>query len=306
MSDAAAVAVCSRSFSSHPVLRAELLERFSDVRFNDEGRSLQGDDLVAFLTGRDRAITALERIDNAMLSRLPDLRLISKVGVGTDMIDFDAAARHGVEVRVHPGTNRRSVAELALAFALSLLRHVPTAAAELDAGLWRQPKGRELSGRTVGIVGFGHAGRDFAALLAPFRCELLIYDVRDVTADAAALGARPIDLEGLLAAADVVSLHVELNEHTRGIIDARRLALMKPDAVLINTSRGGLVDESALAEALRAGRPGAAGFDVFAVEPPLDRTLLELPNVLATPHIGGSTEQAVLAMGRAAIAGLSD
>lgn len=298
MSGETAVAVTSRSFSRHPVLRAELLERYPETRFNDEGASLRGDDLVAFLGGSTKAITALEPIDDALLERLPELRLISKIGVGTDMIDQAALQRRGVELRVHTGTNSRSVAELVLGFAIALLRHIPEATAELARGEWRQIKGRTLSGRTVGIVGYGHVGRDVAALLAPFGARILAHDVRPLD------DVEQVPLDELLRQADVITLHVALSDETRGMIDAEALALMRSDAVLINTARGGLVDEAALANALREGRLGGAGLDVFATEPPDDPELLALPNFLATPHIGGSTEEAILAMGRAAIAGL--
>jgi phosphoglycerate dehydrogenase-like enzyme len=297
------VAVCSRSFSRHPVLRAELLARYPDARFNDEGRSLAGDELAQFLAGVERAVTALEPVDDALLDRLPDLRVISKVGVGIDMLDLDALARHGVRLSWTKGTNRRSVSELALTLALALSRNLLVANAELRAGGWSQPKGRELSGRTVGIVGFGHVGRDLAKLLEPFGCPVLVHDVvepRDLPAHASVAA----DLDQLLEESDVVSLHLTLTDETRNLIDASRLALMKADALLINTSRGGLVDEDALADALREGRLGGAGFDVFATEPPGDLALLELPGFIATPHIAGSTEEAILAMGRAAIDGL--
>lgn len=303
MKDRTPIAVCSRSFSRHPVLRAEILERFEDVAFNDEGKSLDGDELAEFLRGRRKAITALEPIDDALLSKLPDLELISKVGVGLDMIDRDALERHGVELRFTPGTNRRSVAELVVAFAIALLRQLPQSSAELRGGEWRQIKGRCLTGRTVGIVGFGHVGRDVASLLRAFDCELLVHDVRDVPA-AELAGARQVDLDELLRAAEVVTLHVELNDSTRGMLSRERLELMRDDAVLINTARGGLVDEEALEEELGEGRLAGAAFDVFSQEPPERGGLLELPNFLGTPHVAGSTEEAILAMGRAAIAAL--
>lgn len=294
------IAVTSRSFSRHPVLRAELLERHPDARLNDAGATLRGEALVDFLHGCDRAITALEPIDDALLSRLPELRLISKIGVGTDMIDREALERHGVRLVVHPGTNSRSVAELVVCFAIALLRHVPAAQGDLRRGGFEQRKGRTLSGRTVGIIGYGNVGRDLVSLIEPFGCTVLANDVAPIDDPR----VRPTGLEELLAEAEVVSLHVALDDATRNLIDARRLALMRPDAVLINTARGGLVDEVALADALGAGRLAGAGFDVFAVEPPEDGALLELDTFLGTPHIGGSTEEAILAMGRAAIAGL--
>jgi D-3-phosphoglycerate dehydrogenase len=166
--------------------------------------------------------------------------------------------------------------------------------------------GRQLSGKTVGIVGLGHVGKEVAVLLEPFGCRILAHDIRDYPEFRAAHGIGPVDLETLLAAADVVTLHVPLDETTRGILSADRLALMKADAVLVNTARGGLVDEVALKAMLADGRLAAAAFDVFACEPPEDAELLSLPNFLATPHIGGTAEEAVLALGRAAIAGLGN
>jgi phosphoglycerate dehydrogenase-like enzyme len=298
------VAVTSRSFSRHPILRAELLERCRNVTFNDAGQSLAGDSLVEFLQGHSRAITALEVIDESILCRLPELRLISKVGVGTDMIDFAALKRHGVHLSWTAGTNRRSVAELVIAFAIIMLRHLVSSNADLRAGQWHQPKGRCLSGQTVGIVGCGNVGQEVVRLLEPFGCRVLAYDVVEHPEFYAEFGVTAVTLEELLDHSDVVTLHVGLNDATRQIINAECLDRMKSTAILINTARGDLVDEAALKTALQAGELAGAAFDVFAIEPPVDTQLLVLPNFLATPHIGGSTEEAILAMGRAAIAGL--
>jgi phosphoglycerate dehydrogenase-like enzyme len=302
MKHGAPIAVTSRSFSRHPTLRAELLDRYENVTFNDEGKSLAGEDLVTFLRGKVKAITALERIDDAILSQLPELEVISKVGVGIDMLDAGALERHGVRLAWTPGTNSRSVSELALALTLALLRGVVEANAELRAGAWRQKKGTTLTGKTVGIVGFGNVGRDLASLLRAFECRLLAYDNREV----AEPGVEQVELDELLRTCDVVTLHLELNDATRGLLGREQLELLRLEAVLVNTSRGGLVDEEALKELLRDRRIAGAAFDVFAVEPPGDAELLNMPNFLATPHIGGSTEEAILAMGRAAIAGLEE
>jgi len=296
------VAVTSRSFSRHPVLRTELLRTYPNVRFNDEGESLRGERLVAFLSGCPLAIMALEPIDDALLDQLPELRVISKVGVGTDMIDLGALERHDVRLALTPGTNARSVAELVVAFAVSALRHVQHSSQELHAGVWRQEKGRLLSDRAVGLVGLGAVGREVAELLAGFRCLIRVYDVAPPSSPPP--NVRLTGLEELLAESDLVSLHVPLTPETRHMIDEAAIARMPEGAVLINTARGGLVDEAALYRALVDGRLAAACLDVFSAEPPDGSPLLELPNVLATPHIGGSTEEAILAMGRAAIAGL--
>lgn len=298
------VAVCSRSFSRNAVLRTALLERYAHVTFNEAGRQLEGDDLVEFLRGHDKAITALERIDNYVLSRLPELKAIGKYGVGLDMIDMAAMRAHGKRLGWTGGVNRRSVSELVIAFAITMLRHVPAASREVLSGAWRQHVGGELSGRTVGIIGCGHVGKDLVEMLKPFGCPILVNDIRDYPDFYKTHGIKPVALEELLAQSDVVTLHVPLDESTLGMLDKRRLELMKQTAVLLNASRGGLVDEGALKQMLQDKRLAAAAFDVFAVEPPVDKELLSLPNFLATPHIGGSAEEAILAMGRAAIDGL--
>lgn len=298
------VAVCSRSFSHNPILRAELLARYRQVTFNDAGLQLKGDNLVEFLKGHDKAITALEAIDEYVLARLPELKVIGKYGVGLDMIDVAAMRAHGKRLGWAGGVNRRSVSELVIAFAISMLRHVPAANREVISGTWRQHVGGYLSGRTVGIIGCGHVGKDLVQMLQPFGCPILVNDIRDYPDFYKAHGIKQMALEELLAQSDLVTLHVPLDESTRGMLDARRLTLMKPTAVLLNAARGGLIDEVALKHMLQEKRLAAAAFDVFAVEPPVDMELLSLPNFLATPHIGGSAEEAILAMGRAAIDGL--
>jgi len=300
------VAVASRSFSKHPVLRAELLHRYPDVTFNDAGLSLSGPALIEFVDGHEAAITALEKLDATFFKALPGLQVISKYGVGYDMIDMGAMKDRGVKLGWTGGTNRRSVSELMISAAIALLRHVPAANREVLDGTWRQHMGRYLSDRTVGIVGCGHVGKDLAPLLKAFGCTVLAHDILDFPEFYATHGVESTDLEDLLARADVVTLHLPLDGSTRNILSAERLGQMREDAILINMARGGLVDETALKAMLMEGRLSGAAFDAFAGEPPEDMELLRLPNFLATPHIGGSAEEAILAMGRAAIEGLDN
>lgn len=300
------VAVCSRSFSMNPILRAELLARYSNVTFNDAGAKLHGNSLVEFLRGHDKAITALETVDATVIARLPDLRVLSKYGVGLDMIDVRALGRAGKRLGWTGGVNKRSVSELVVAFAIAMLRYVPGAYREVLEGKWCQHVGGYLSGRTVGIVGCGHIGKDLTPLLRAFGCSVLAHDLLDFPEFFAAHQVESTSLDDLLGRSDVVTLHLPLDASTRNLINARRLELLKPSAVLINLARGGIVDEQALKTCLQHGRIAAAAFDVFANEPPTDTELLSLPNFLATPHIGGSAHEAILAMGRAAIDGLDD
>lgn len=300
------VAVCSRSFSKNPTLRAELQARYEQVTFNETGRQLEGDDLIAFLRGHGKAIIGLERIDDHVLAALPELQVIGKYGVGLDMIDFDAMRRHGKRLGWTSGVNKRSAAELTLAFAIVMLRHVLAANREVLAGTWRQLMGGLLSGRTVGIIGCGNIGKDLVRLLKPFGCPILVNDICDYSDFYTEHAIESVNKEELLARADVVTLHVPLDDTTRNMLTDKRLSLMRPTSILINAARGGLVDEVALKRMLIEKRIAAAAFDVFADEPPQDQELLQLPNFLATPHIGGSALEAVLAMGRAAINGLEN
>lgn len=300
------VAVTSRSFSRNPVLRAELLECYPNVRFNDEGRTLSGDDLVEYCRGSSKIIMALERIDDRFLSALPELQVISKYGVGTDMLDTDALVKHEIRLGWKGGVNKRSVSELVIAFSIALLRHIVPATAELSTGNWQNRVGRCITGRTFGIVGCGHVGKDLARILRAFDCQVLANDILDFPDFYAANDVKPVQLEELLQKADIVTLHVPLDQSTTNLLNRDRLAIMKSESVLINAARGGIVDEQALKSMLQTNRLAGAAFDVFAMEPPEDIELLRLPNFLATPHIGGSTEEAILAMGRAAIEGLDE
>ncbi len=300
------IAVTSRSFSRNPVLRAELLERYSNIRFNDENVALKGEELIEFARGRSKLIIALERVDEAFLTALPKLEVISKYGVGTDMLDKKAMIQHGIRLGWTGGVNKRSVTELVIAFAISLLRHVQQSSFEIHDGIWKNRKGKQISDRTIGIIGCGHIGKDLTSILRAFGCKVLAHDILDFPEFYAAHQVEPVGLEDLLRRSDIVSLHVPMDDSTFNILSAERLAMMKPEALLINTARGGLVDEDALKSMLIDGRLSAAGFDVFSTEPPQNFELLRLPNFLATPHIGGSSEEAILAMGRSAIRGLDD
>jgi phosphoglycerate dehydrogenase-like enzyme len=300
------VAVASRSFSRNPVLRKELIGRYPDAWFNDTNRVLSGAELIEFLRGAAKAITGLDVLDAAVFDALPALRLVSKYGVGLDMIDLDAARRCGVAVRWTPGVNRQSVAELTIAFMIGLARSIHPLANELARGAWRQPGGRQLSSATVGVIGCGQVGQTVARLCRAFGASVIAYDIRAYDVFYREHGVTPVPLDTLLRTADIVTIHLPLDVSTRDFIDDRALALMKPTAFLVNTARGGIVDEHALMTALLEGRLAGAAADVFAVEPPGESELLRLPNFIGTPHIGASTDEAALAMGRAAIAGLDE
>ena len=222
------------------------------------------------------------------------------------MIDFALMDKYKKRLGWVGGINRRSVSEMVISFAVAMLRHIPAAQKEVQGGIWEQHMGGLLSGRTVGIIGCGFIGKDLVELLQPWDCTILANDILDFPKFYSQYGVFPVELKELLQRSDIVTLHVPLDDSTRNILSAKRLGLMKRTAVLINTARGGLVDEKVLKMMLMEKRIAAAAFDVFAIEPPEDKELLSLPNFLATPHIGGSAEEVILAMGRAAINGLEE
>ncbi len=298
------VAVTPPAFCNAESLRRELSAVFPAARFNTSDRYLQEPELIEFLQGADAALIGRDRIGDAVLRALPELKVISKYGVGLDNIDEDALRRRGVALGWTPGVNRRSVAELTLCFMLGLCHNVFSGGFALRQGLWQKDGGRELSGKTVGIVGCGHVGSEVLRLLAPFGCQVLINDIVDKSALAREYGARTTAFATLLEEAGIVTLHVPRTPLTEGFIDAAALSHMKPAAFLINTSRGAVVDEAALKAALLKGSLAGAALDVFAEEPPGDAELLALPNLIGTPHIGGNAREAVEAMGLAAIAHL--
>ena len=232
----------------------------------------------------------LKRCTARMIAAAPRLKLIQKIGVGVNTIDLDAAKARGIAVCNLPGTNARAVAELTLALMLAVLRRIPRFDTAMRRGEWSDAELQdgigELGGRTVGLVGYGAIPRLLAPVLVALGCRL-IYTSRSPRADA--LGEwRTLDV--LLSEADVISLHIPLVAETEHLVDARALARMKPDAVLINTARGGLVDQQALTDALANGRLGGAGLDVFVHEPhDSSEMLFRLPNVVLTPHVAWLT-----------------
>jgi len=298
--------IASRSFSKHPVLRKEVLKRYPDTKFNDEGLSLSGDSLVAFLGGYEKAITALEKIDDSILKQLPDLKVIGKYGVGLDMIDLHAMKKYGVNLGWTGGVNKRSVSELVISYSVALLHRTVFANAEVRKGGWYQVKGRQLSNCTVGIIGCGHVGKDLVKLLQPFNCKILVYDILDFEDFYVKYKVTPVGLDELMSLSDIVTLHLPLDKSTKNILNSDKLNLLKNNSVLINLARGGLIDEVALKELLINNKITGAALDVFEVEPPVDLSFATMDNVLITPHIGGSTEEAILAMGMAAIEGLEN
>lgn len=282
-----AVAITPRSFRQTPGEHHDLLaESALDVRLPDQDRPLDEAELIELVRGCAGLIVGVDPVTERVLEAGP-LRVVVKYGSGTDNIDVGAADRLSVKVSSTPGANARSVAELTIALLLALARHLAAHDRAVRAGSWSRQGAIELAGKRLGVVGYGAVGREVARLAACLAMEVVAHDPFVETAEVDLVG-----LDELLASSDAVSLHVPLDDSTRGMIGAKALERMRNGALLVNTARGGLVDEDALADALSSGRLGGAALDAFAAEPPIGSPLLGLENVVLSPHAGAATAEA--------------
>ncbi|MBO0891847.1 MAG: hydroxyacid dehydrogenase [Acidothermales bacterium] len=269
----------------------DALARDLTVRVEADGWRRQGE-LPGLLAGvRALVVRNRTRVDRELLEKCGSLRVVARAGVGLDNIDVDAANELGVVVVAPLGANAVSVAEHTLGLALAVARRTVPLDRETRSGGWRRTPGRELSGRTWGLLGFGATARAVARLARALSMTVLAYDPYVPAADAVTAGVTPAGLDEVVAGADVLSVHLPATAETRGLVGAELLARMKPDAILVNVGRGDLVDEDALADALVAGRPGGAALDVRASEPPVPGRLETLDNVVLSPHVAGITAE---------------
>jgi D-3-phosphoglycerate dehydrogenase len=280
-----------------PAPLTRLRQEGFEISVNPHGRVLTEDEIADLLTDVDGLIAGTEPLSERVLSQSPRLRVISRVGVGIERIDLDAAERLGVQVFITPDSLTDAVAELTLSARLSLLRGVPQMNAALHAGRWEKHMGQLLRGKTVGIVGLGRIGRAVALLLEPFGVRSIARDEEPDEEWAAAHGIDFMSLDDLLREADIVTVHASGNET---LIGAEELALVRPGTIVLNAARGGLVDEAALHDALVSGHLGGCYVDVFEQEP-YEGPLLGLPNALLTPHVGSYAREARAQMERDAV-----
>ncbi len=261
-------------------------------------RHVDGTDRPALLEALADAdavlIRSATRVDVEALAAAPNLKVVARAGVGLDNVDVKAATAAGVMVVNAPTSNIISAAELTIGHILSLARRIPAAHASLAGGEWKRGDftGTELFDKTVGIIGLGRIGALIAARLLAFDMHVVAYDPYVTTARAQQLGVQLLSLDDLLQQSDFISIHMPKTPETTGMISTDQLRLMKPSAYIVNVARGGLIDEDALYEALASGVIAGAGLDVFTAEPPTDPRLLDLPNVVVTPHLGASTDEA--------------
>lgn len=295
------IKVSNRAFSNNKYLVDCLLAEFPDAVVNTEGVLYNDEALIEYFSDADAAIVGLELITADLLNNLPNLKMIAKYGVGLDNIDLEACAQRNVKVGWTGGVNKRSVAEMALGFMLALCRNLFITSNQLKSGNWNKSGGIELSGRTVGIIGLGNIGKELVSLLQPFGCRILVNDIIDIHSDIKEHGLIQVSKEEIYKNADIITIHTPLTSDTTNLIDKTAFEMMKSTSFLINTSRGGVVRESDLKFALENGLIAGAALDVYENEPPTDLTLLSIPNLICTPHTGGNSYEAVVAMGLSAL-----
>lgn len=263
-----------------------------------EVRTVDGTDRPALLAELARADAILVRsatkVDAEAIAAAPQLKVIARAGVGLDNVDIKAATAAGIMVVNAPTSNIISAAELTVGHILSLARHIPAAHGALAQGQWKRSKytGVELYEKTIGIIGLGRIGALIAARMQAFGTHVIAYDPYITSARAQQLGVHPVSLDELLEQSDFITIHMPKTPETTGMISAPQLARMKSSAFIVNVARGGLIDEADLAEAVRAGTIAGAAVDVFVSEPPTGSPLLGLENVIVTPHLGASTDEA--------------
>jgi D-3-phosphoglycerate dehydrogenase len=291
------VLVTARGFDATPEASALLVRAgcelvpspYGGARFDHD---LGGDELVALLQGVEAYVAGSAALTRDVIERAPALQVISRRGVGFERIDLDAAREQNVLVTITTGANQHAVADHVFALILAAGRQVIEAHRCVSEGGWKAFSGPELRGKTLGIIGLGRVGKGVAQRARGFSMRVIASDPVHDEEFARANGVAYVSLDELLAESDVVSVNCSLNETTQGLLDAAALRRLKPGAIFVNTARGGIVDETALAEALRQGTIRAAGVDVFDREPPLGSPLIGAPNAVLTPHIAAFTDEA--------------
>ena len=310
------VAVASRSFSRNENLVKSLQSKYSSVIFNDFGKTLQGDELVAFLMPATKAIIGIEELTEPVLAKLTKLKVISKYGVGLNNLDLDLLKKRNIRLGFTPGVNKQSVAELTLTLILIGLKKIQDNSIDIIRGNWSQEKGSELYGKNIGLLGFGNISQKLASLLQPFNCKISFFDEKkfskeEISDIASKLNYEPnsikqMSLKQVLKESDILSIHLPLTASTENIISIDELNELRSNVYIVNTARGGIVNERDLYIFLSENPRSYAGFDVYKEEPAINNPLFKLKNFFGTSHRSSLTNEGILSMGMAAIDGLDD
>ncbi len=295
------IVVTSVAFSKNEFLIKKIKNLFPNTTLNVDAKRFNEDELIQYLKDADGIIVGLDKIDHSILVNLPKIKIVAKFGVGLDNINLEDCAEQNVSVGWTGGVNKTSVAEMTLGFMLMFSRNLYTTSNQLKAGEWNKSGGFQLSGKTIGIIGLGHIGKELVRLIKPFGCTILVNDIIEQDDFCKSNNLFQSTKKTIYKECDIITIHTPLSDETLNMITLDELKLMKKSAYLINTARGKIINEIDLKYALQDKIIAGAALDVYEKEPPTDRDFLSLPNLICTPHIGGNAKEAVESMGMSAI-----
>ncbi len=292
------VIVTARSFAQADDAPIKLLEANGcEVKKIATGKPMTAEELIPYIADADAVIAGLDVYSDEVISAGKNLKVISRYGVGYDKVDLASATKNGVAVTFTPGTNENSVADLAMALMLSAARFVPSVNADVKNGGWGRTLGGEMWGKTLGVIGLGRIGKGVVRRAKGFNMNVICFEKFPDEEFGKEFGVKYTDLDDVIKNSDFITIHVPLLPETKGMISTKEFEMMKKTAVIVNTARGGIVDEAALAVALEKGEIAAAGLDATEQEPPVGSPLLKIDSCIITSHIGGFTRDAVANMG---------
>tara|TARA_Y100001954_G_C15729853_1_gene562694 strand:+ start:144 stop:1064 length:921 start_codon:yes stop_codon:yes gene_type:complete len=295
------IVATSPSFSKNEKLQREIYKHFPNAQLNLDGKKFNQKELAEFLGDADAVIVGLDPINEEILNECPNIKIIAKYGVGLNNIDLEACKKRNIAIGWTGGVNKLSVAEMALGFMLMFARNLFMSTNELKNGVWNKSAGFQLSGKTIGIIGMGHTGKELVRLIKPFDCNLVANDIFDQNEYYLENDIREASKEEIFKISDFVTINTPHNEDTNNMVDIKVLKSMKKNAYILNIARGGIINEEDLKYALKNNIIAGAAIDAYVEEPPTDQEFLRLPNLICTPHIGGNAKEAVEAMGMSAI-----
>lgn len=296
------IGITTVAFSKNKLLVDKIKKLgFKKVYTNEKFKRFTQDELISFLSKCDVAIVGLDKISEEVVLNNKKLKAIAKYGVGLDNIDFEICKKYNIEILHTQGVNKRSVSELTLGCILSLLRNIYISSNLLKKNIWEKNGGVQLSNKTIGIIGVGNIGKDLIQLIQSFNCKILVNDIYEQNDYYKNNNLIETSKEDIYKNADIITIHTPLNYSTKYMINKKSLSIMKSNAIVINTARGGIINQNDLKWALKNDVIAGAAIDAYETEPPEDIELLNLPNLINTPHIGGNAIEAVEAMAQSAI-----
>lgn len=295
------ITVTSPSFSSNKSLQQEIYKYFPKAKLNLDGKRFNKEELVEYIKDADAIIVGLEPIDKEVLEQCPNLKIVSKYGVGLNNINLEACKKRDITIGWTGGVNKLSVAEMTLGYMLMLCRNLFITSNELKNGIWNKSGGFQLSEKRIGIIGVGYIGKELIRLLKPFNCEILVNDIINQEQYYKENNLKEVSKEEIFKTCDIVTIHTPFDSTTDNLINKKVFETMKNSSFIINSARGGIINENDLKYALQNNLIAGAAIDAYVEEPPSDKELLSLPNLICTPHIGGNSREAVEAMGLSAI-----